>query len=130
LINYINIILICVCLTRFSKNIYLDDVSPILPIPAIIHLQGSDLNNLNAELTASIISPLIKCTLDEINQQLGTVIYIPSYDIISNSGTNIDTFTYKVSDSKTDSNTATVTINVNPAGSISKESNIGSIQQP
>ena len=81
-----------------------------------ITLSGSDVDTGDT-LTYSIVNVPSKGTLGAINGS--TVVYTPSDNF-----NGIDTFTYKANDGVADSNTATVTINVNPVNDAPVVSNI------
>ena len=74
--------------------------------PVGIALEATD-ENVDDELTATIVTQPENGTLGEINQTNGIVTYTPNLDFV---GT--DTFTYKVNDGTADSNNAVVTVTV------------------
>jgi hypothetical protein len=72
-----------------------------------IALTGSDADK--DKLTFSIVTDPLHGTLGETNQEEGIVTYTPDSGFIGK-----DSFTYKVNDGTKDSNTATVSVTINP----------------
>ena len=81
--------------------------------PMDIELEAMD-ENIDDELTATIVTNPVNGSVNEINQSTGTVTYTPNQEFVGK-----DKFTYKVNDGTAESNNAVVTITINGSANTS-----------
>ena len=84
------------------------DAKTSVNTPVTIELQVKD-SDPDSQLTVSIISYPSHGKLKDIDQTAHTVTYIPNPNYVGD-----DSFTYKVNNGKAESNTAAISVSINP----------------